>query len=63
MIGTLKRLIVAASAIASLSTALVLSGPAQSNPVRTVGSTDEVQMDRTNISPADLGASIRGQGT
>lgn len=62
MTGTLKRLIVAASAIASLSTALVLSGPAQSKPLHTVGSAYDVQMERTNVSPADPAASIRGQG-
>ena len=60
MNGTLKRLFVAGTAIASLSTALLLSGAAQSKPY-TAGS-DASQMEQTNVSPADPDASIRGQG-
>jgi hypothetical protein len=59
MNATLKRLFVASAAIASLSTALLLSGPAQSKPYT---ANDTVQMEPTNVSPADPDASIRGQG-
>lgn len=59
MNGALKRLFVAALAIATLSTSLVLSGGAQSKPY---GTADWGQMERTHVSPADLDSSIRGQG-
>lgn len=60
MNATLKRLFVASAAIASLSTALLLSGTAQSKPYT---ANDSVQTEPTNVSPADPNASIRGQGT
>jgi|SwirhisoilCB1_FD_contig_31_20952766_length_244_multi_3_in_0_out_0_1 hypothetical protein len=60
MNGTLKRFFVASAAIASVSTALLLSGAAQSKPYT---ANDAGQLERTNVSPADPDASIRGQGT
>ncbi len=59
MNGTLKRFFAASAAIACLSTALLLSGAAQSKPY---SANDVAQTERTNVSPADPDASIRGQG-
>jgi hypothetical protein len=58
MNGTLKRLFVAGSAIFSITAALLLSGGAQAKPY----AGNDVQMEQTNVSPADPDVSIRGQG-
>jgi hypothetical protein len=60
MNGTVKRFLVASSAILSLSAALLLSGGAQAKPY---SGHDAGQTERTNVSPADPDASISGQGT
>jgi hypothetical protein len=57
MNGTLKRFFVASLAIVTLSTALLVSGGAQSRPY------SAYEQERTNVSPADQDASIQGQGT
>jgi hypothetical protein len=60
MNGTVKRFIVAGSAILSLSAALLLSGGAQAKPY---SANEAWPTERTNVSPADPDASISGQGT
>jgi hypothetical protein len=60
MNSTLKRFIVASTAIVSLSAALILSGGAQAKPY---SANETWTPERTNVSPADPDVSIRGQGT
>ena len=61
MNGTVKRLIVAGSAILSVSTALVLSSGASQAQSR--GFVNDTYMSEpTNLSPAHPDAGIRGQG-
>lgn len=59
MNGTLKRFFVASAAVVTLSTALLVSGAAQSKPY--VDNDTTGQTVQTNVSPADQDASILSQ--
>ena len=62
MKGTVKRLFVVSTAILSLSAALAMSARAQQQPHAAGDRSGNFQSEMTNVSPADLDASIRGQG-